>query len=120
MHRRLLISLGSFQRAEVTFTWFQWKDTVTKKLQEGKVVWCRASDIPLHMWSLDTFHSIAASFGSLKKIDKGTLDGECLSLTRLTFEVDDERTIPQKVTIKLGGVRFEISISVELEPSLEG
>lgn len=83
-------------------------------MAEGKAVWWRVSGIPLHICNPDTLHCIAASFGSLKKIDKTTLDRERFSYTSLLVEVDEEQDIPQQVTARLGGRRFVLSIGSEI------
>lgn len=43
--------------------------------------------IPLHLWNLETFHSVVTPFGFLKRVDKETLDGDNLQFARLLVEV---------------------------------
>lgn len=83
-------------------------------MQQGKLLWCRLAGIPLHLYNLETFHSIVKAFGFLKRVYRMTLDVENLQFARLLVEVDSLLQIPKGVLIRVGGRKSWITVVVEL------
>lgn len=79
----------------------------------GEAGLVRVSGIPLHVWNPHTFHCITASLGSLKKVDKETVEGDCLLFARLLVEVEDVCNIPEAIVAGIGGVKYKIYIVAE-------